>query len=62
VESDLRFYRRRANEEIAAANRAVTEAARKRRMILAGIFLDRLKELEGRSAFDWVNEKQAEHV
>lgn len=62
MESDLRFYRRRANEEIAAANRAVTEAARKRRMILAGIFLDRLKELEGRSAFDWANEKQAEHV
>jgi len=62
VESDLRFYRRRANEEIAAANRAVTEAARKRRMILAGIFLDRLKELEGRSAFDWADEKQAEHV
>ena len=62
MESDLRFYRRRANEEMAAANRAVTQAARERRMLLAGIFLDRLKELESRSAFDWADEKQAEHV
>jgi hypothetical protein len=45
VESDIRFYRRRANEELAAANRAVTEAARERRMILAGVFLERLKTL-----------------
>jgi hypothetical protein len=58
----MRFYRRRANEEIAAANRAVTDAARDRRMLLAGIFLDRLKELESRSAFDWADEKQVEHV
>jgi hypothetical protein len=47
VESDVRFYRRRASEELAAANRAVTEAARERRMIMAGIFLDRLKSLGG---------------
>jgi len=53
MESDARFYRRRANEEIAAAGRAVTPAARDRRMQLAGAFLDRLKELETRSAFDW---------
>jgi hypothetical protein len=53
VESDVRFYRRRANEEMAAASRAVTQAARERRMQLAGAFLDRLKELEGRSAFEW---------
>jgi hypothetical protein len=46
VESDVRFYRRRASEELAAAGRAVTEAARERRMILAGIFLDRLKSVE----------------
>jgi hypothetical protein len=45
VESDVRFYRRRASEELAAAGRAVTEAARERRMIMAGIFLDRLKTL-----------------
>lgn len=53
MESDVRFYRRRANEEIAAANRAVTAAARERRMALAGVFLERLKDLESRSAFDW---------
>jgi hypothetical protein len=53
VESDVRYYRRRANDEIVAANRAVTQAARERRMQLAGIFLDRLKELEARSAFEW---------
>lgn len=68
MESDARFYRRRANEELAAAGRAVTQAARERRMILAGIFLDRLKTLEtcasaeidfattaGTPAFDWRN-------
>jgi hypothetical protein len=46
MESDARFYRRRANEELAAANRAVTQAARERRMKLAGIFLERLKASE----------------
>jgi hypothetical protein len=45
VESDVRFYRRRASEELAAASRAVTEAARERRMIMAGIFLERLKSI-----------------
>lgn len=58
----MRFYRRRANEEMAAASRAVTQEARDRRMLLAGIFLDRLKELEDRSAFDWADEKQVEHA
>ena len=46
MESDVRFFRRRANEELAAAARAVTEAARARRLILAEAFLDRLKSLE----------------
>lgn len=46
MESDARFYRRRANEELTAAGRAVTQAARERRMILAGIFLDRLRTIE----------------
>jgi hypothetical protein len=62
VESDARFYRRRANEEIAAAGRAVTQEARARRMLLAGIFLDRLKDLERRPASDWVDERPLEHV
>ena len=56
AESDVRFYRRRANEEMAAAERAVTPEARDRRLQLAGLFLDRLKELESRSAFDWLDE------
>jgi len=45
VESDVRFYRRRASEEMAAANRAVTQAARERRIMMAGVFLERLKIL-----------------
>lgn len=47
MESDIRFYRRRASEELAAASRAVTESARERRMLMAGIFLERLKALDG---------------
>lgn len=48
VESDVRFFRRRANEEMAAAGRAVTDAARERRMLLAQAFLQRVEELEAR--------------
>jgi len=55
VESDVRFYRRRANEEIAAGERAITRAARDRRMQLADAFLQRLKALEESSAFEWRN-------
>jgi len=62
LESDMRFYRRRANEEMAAADRAVTDAARERRIQLAGIFLERLRELETRSAFEWANERPVERV
>jgi hypothetical protein len=46
VESDDRFYRRRANEELAAASRAITDAARERRLQLAGLFLQRLQASE----------------
>jgi hypothetical protein len=45
MESDVRYYRRRAIEELAAARRAVTEAAHERRMLMAGVFLERLEEL-----------------
>jgi hypothetical protein len=75
VESDIRFFRRRASEELAAANRAVTESARERRMILAGVFLERLKALdpgaasmdglavaERSSAFKWANEQSAKRA
>ena len=63
MESNDRFFRRRANEEMNAASRAVTEAARQRRMRLAGIFLERLKvsqqagsvdiAADDHSAFQW---------
>ena len=46
MESDARFYRRRANEELAAAGRAVTDVARERRMQLAQVFLQRLQASE----------------
>lgn len=46
MESDVRFFRRRANEEMAAAGRAVTDAARERRLVLARSFLERVNELE----------------
>jgi hypothetical protein len=47
---------------MAAADRAVTEAARERRILLAGIFLERLRELETRSAFEWADERPVERV
>ncbi len=54
MEPDARFYRRRASEELAAASRAVTEAARDRRMQLAQVFLRRLKDAEANELlFDW---------
>ena len=46
MESNVRFFRRRANEELAAAGRSITEAARERRLILADAFLQRLKAVE----------------
>ena len=46
VEPDERYFRRRASEELAAARRAVTDAARERRVMMAGIFLERLKAVE----------------
>lgn len=62
MESDVRFYRRRANEEIAAAGRAITDAARDRRLQLADAFLGRLRDLESRSAFDWNDERPIERA
>lgn len=59
MEPDERFYRRRAAEELAAANRAVTEAARDRRVQLAHIFLARLKGSEASAMlFDWSNARE----
>ena len=52
VESDIRYYRRRAFEEMAAATRAVTPAARDRRLQLVDLYLDHLKALNAPSPFD----------
>jgi hypothetical protein len=74
LESNIRFYRRRASEELAAASRAITESARERRMTMAGIFLERLKALDagavaelklaaGRApAFKWANGSPADRA
>ncbi|MGH6705526.1 MAG: hypothetical protein ACREB1_01820 [Sphingomicrobium sp.] len=52
VESDIRYYRRRACEEMAAATRAVTPAARDRRLQLVDIYLVHLKALDAPSPFE----------
>jgi hypothetical protein len=50
VETDQRYFRRRASEELAAARRAVTDAARERRLMLADSFLARLETVEAACA------------
>lgn len=52
MESDIRYYRRRACEEMAAASRAVTDAARDRRLQLVDLYIQRLKALKAPSPFD----------
>ena len=54
MESNARYFRRRAAEEYAASQRAVTAAARDRRIDLAKRFLGHLDEGEARDMlFDW---------
>ena len=52
VESDIRYYRRRAFEEMAAANRAVTVEARQRRLQLVDTYVEHLKALDVPSPFE----------
>ena len=52
METDVRYYRRRACEEMSAATRAVTPQARERRLQLVNVYLDRLKELNAPSPFE----------
>ncbi|MDG2534789.1 hypothetical protein P6144_14095 [Sphingomonas sp. HITSZ_GF] len=47
MESNERYYRRRAAQELAAAKHALTEAAALRRRQLAESYLRRLAELTG---------------
>jgi len=73
LETDIRYYRRRACEEMSAASRAVTPQARERRLYLVNVYLDRLKALNAPSPFDeethpgpafgWANAKRlSEHA
>jgi hypothetical protein len=52
VKSDVRYYRRRAYEEMAAANRAVTDAARQRRLLLVDTYVQHLEALHQPNPFD----------
>ena len=52
METDIRFYRRRACEDMSAASRAVTSAARDRRLYLVNVYLERLKALNAPSPFE----------
>jgi hypothetical protein len=47
MESNERYYRRRAHQELAAARRAITADARQRREALAHAYLQRLAALGG---------------
>ena len=62
MESDIRFYRRRACEEMAAASRAVTDAARLRRLQLVETYLDHLKALKAPSPFSEHDMAQAQRA
>jgi hypothetical protein len=44
MESDFRYYSRRAAEETARARRAVTSAARERHLELAGMFASKAEQ------------------
>ena len=52
MESNERYFRRRAAEELAAARRAVTPAARLRRMTLVNSYLEQLRALGCHAACD----------
>ena len=49
MESDIRYYQRRVREEMGAARRAVTGAARERRLQLVDLYIQRLDELQAPS-------------
>lgn len=52
METEIRYYRRRACEEMTAANRAVTPAARERRLYLVNVYLERLRSMNAPIPFD----------
>jgi hypothetical protein len=50
MESNERYYARRASEELRAAQRAITPEARARRRALAELFESKARELAGETA------------
>lgn len=52
MESDIRFFSRRASEEMAAANRAVTPEARARRLQLVDTFVQKLEAMKAPIPFE----------
>ena len=62
METDIRYYRRRAYEEMSAASRAVTDAARDRRLQLVGVYLERLQALNAPCPFDERQLAELRHV
>jgi hypothetical protein len=52
LEPEILYYRRRACEEMTAASRAVTQAARERRLYMVDLYLGRLKALHAPSPID----------
>lgn len=52
METEVRYYRRRACEEMSAAVRAVTPAARERRLYLVNLYVERLKAMNVPSPFE----------
>jgi hypothetical protein len=52
LEPDIRYFSRRACEEMTAASRAITPAARDRRLFLVGVYLDHLRALKAPLPFD----------
>jgi len=59
VESDISYYRRRAYTEMAAADRAVTEAARARRLQLVDLYVQRLEALKAPNPFSELDQGKA---
>ena len=62
MESDIRYYRRRAYEEMAAASRAVTEEARQRRLQLVETYIQHLKALKAPIPFSEHDIAQAQRA
>jgi len=62
MESNERYYRRRAMQEMAAARRALTADAMQRRRSLAESYLRRLSELTGADESRMLESMQPEYA